>query len=232
MYREEVDSIGNAHKSLVAGIVERLEGQIISGALKPGERLVEQKLCERYAVSRSPLREAFRVLENQGFLASRARRGVTVAGTTLKEAVDIYTIRANLESLATYLAVKRRDPELIRRLKELHVMMERVVEEGDVATYYRLNTEFHETLVNACGNERLIQMLTMFAKHTARYRKEVMSIPGKMADSLEKHATLIRSVESGDAEGAERLRKNDILANIPLLERRFGQERSNDEDRS
>ncbi len=231
MYRAEVDSIGNAHKSLVAGIVEHLEAQIINGALRPGERLVEQKLCDQYAVSRSPLREAFRILENQGFLTSRARRGVTVAATTLKEAVDIYTIRANLESLATCLAVKRRDPQLIRKLKELHARMERVVERRDVATYYRLNAEFHETLIDSCGNERLIQMLTMFAKHTARYRKEVMSMPGKLAASLEKHATLIRSVESGDAEGAERLRKNDILANIPLLEQRFGHERNDDEDR-
>ncbi len=99
--------------------------------------------------------------------------------------------------------------------------MARVVQKRDSRSYDRLNTEFHDTLVRACGNEWLIDMLTIFAKHTARYRKEVLSMPGKLESSLEKHEALIRSVESGDAAGAERMRKADILANIPLLEQRF-----------
>jgi DNA-binding GntR family transcriptional regulator len=217
----EPEGLGDTHKSLVATIVETLESRIISGALKPGERLVEQRLCEQFAVSRSPLREAIRILENQGFLIKRARRGVTVAEATLKEAIDVYTIRANLESLATFLAVRRHEPDLVGRLRELNAKMVRAVEKGDARSYDRLNTEFHDTLIQACGNERLIQMLTVFAKHTARYRKEVLSIPGKLEESVRKHEALIRSIESGDASGAERIRRNDILANIPLLEQRF-----------
>lgn len=220
---------GIAHKSLVAAIVEKLEAQIISGELKPGERIVEQKLCEQYGVSRSPIREAFRILENQGFLVNRARRGVSVARATLKEARDAYTIRANLESLATFLAVKRKEPGLVERLKELHREMARMVEQGDEKGHARLNDRFHEVLINACGNEQLIQMLMVFAKHTARYRKEVLSIPGKLDESLRKHEMLIRSIEYGDAEGAERIRKNSILANISLLEQRFDGEKV-DED--
>ncbi len=218
---ENNEDVGNAHKSLVASIVENLEGRIISGSLKPAERLVEQRLCEQLAVSRSPLREAIRILENRGFVVKRARRGVTVAQATLKEATDVYTIRANLESLATFLAIRRRDPDLVGRLRELNGKMARFAERGDSRSYDRMNAEFHDTLIRACGNERLIEMLTIFAKHTARYRKEVLSMPGRLASSLEKHQALIRSIESGDAEGAERMRKNDILANIPLLERRY-----------
>ncbi len=223
---------GIEHKSLVAAIVEKVEAWIISGELPPGERIVEQKLCTQLGVSRSPVREAFRILENRGFLVNRARKGVSVARATLQEARDAYTIRANLESLATFLAVKRQEPGLVERLKELHREMGRAIAAGDEAAHSRLNDRFHETLINACGNEQLIQMLTVFAKHTARYRKEVLSIPGKLDESLKKHEMLIRSIEYGDAEGAERIRKNSILANIPLLEQRFDGEKGQHEDRS
>ena len=222
---EEID-----HKSLVTVVVERLEAAIIGGSLRPGERIVEQKLCEQLGVSRSPLREAFRILENRGFLVNQARKGVSVAEVTMKEAVDIYTIRANLESLATYLAVKRQGAALASSLAELHKRTVPVVEKGDANAYFRLNTEFHETLINACGNERLIEMLNLFAKHTARYRMELLSLPGKAGESLKKHELLIESIRIGDAEGAEKLRKSAILANMSLIEQRFRDKRGEDED--
>ena len=220
---------GIEHKSLVAAIVEKLEKQIISGELKPGQRIVEQKLCEQLGVSRSPVREAFRILENQGFLVNQARRGVSVARASLKEARDAYTIRANLESLATFLAVKRQEPGLVERLRELHREMARMVELGDEPGHARANDAFHEVLINACDNEQLIQMLTVFAKHTARYRREVLSMPGRLEESLKKHELLIRSIAYGDAEQAERIRKDSILANITQLEQRFDRENA-DED--
>ncbi len=218
------------HKSLVSAIVESIEEQILTGELKPGERIAEQKLCEQLEVSRSPVREAFIVLENQGFLVKQARKGVTVAMATLKEAVDAYTIRANLESLATYLAVKNNRPGLVEELKVLNREVEDACYVGDKKEYYRLNDQFHETIINECGNEKLIQMLTVFSKQTARYRKEVLSFPGRMEESLKKHDILIRSLESGDAEGAEKIRKESILANITLLTHRFEEEEGNSED--
>ncbi len=213
-----LEKLGTEHKSLVTTIVEQLESKIISGALKPGERLVEQTLCEQMGVSRSPLREAFRLLENRGFVKKEARRGVTVAKASLKEAIDVYVIRANLESLATSLAVRRNDPELVRILKELHEKMLQVARKGDRKTYYRLNNEFHSAVIRACGNEQLISMLDVFGKHTTRYRLQVLSMPGKLEESVKKHGALIRSIELGDAARAEALRKESILENIALLQ--------------
>lgn len=212
------------HKSLVSAIVESIEDRILSGELKPGERIAEQKLCEQLEVSRSPVREAFIILENQGFLVKQARKGVTVAMATLKEAVDAYTIRANLESLATYLTVKNNRHGLVEELKALNREVEAACSAGNKMKYYRLNDQFHETIINECGNEKLIQMLALFSKQTARYRKEVLSIPGRMEESLKKHEILISSLESGDAEGAEKIRKDSILANIALLAQRFEEE--------
>lgn len=230
IHPEVGENLGLEHKSLVAKIVERLESMIISGALQSGERLVEQRLCEQMGVSRSPLREAFRLLENRGFVTREARRGVTVAKTSLKEAIDAYTIRANLESLATYLAVKRNEPGLVAKLKELHDKMTQVAAREDRKSYYRLNAEFHAAVIEACGNHQLIEMLDMFARHTARYRREVLAIPGKLESSLKKHRALIRSIEQGDAEQAEALRKASILENIELIEKRYNKERGTDED--
>lgn len=224
MGTKSLQKLGSEHKSLVSTIVEELETRIISGVLAPGSRLVEQTLCEQMGVSRSPVREAIRVLENRGFVKKEARHGVTVSHATLKEAIDAYTIRANLESLATYLSVKQSTPELVSTLKELHRKMTEVAEKGDRKAYYRLNTEFHETVIGACGNSQLIEMLGIFSKQTARYRKEVMAIPGKLDESLKKHRALIRSIEQGDAEEAEASRKASILENIALLRRHFESE--------
>lgn len=213
-------------KSLVETIVENLEEQILTGQLKPGERIGEQKLCEQLGVSRSPVREAFIILENQGFLVKEPRKGVTVAMTTLKKAVDAYTIRANLESLATYLTVKNNSPGLIEKLKKLNKEVEQACAAANKNKYYRLNNLFHETVIQECGNQQLIQMLAVFAKHTARYRKEVLSIPGKMEESIKNHNILIKSLEYGDAEGAEKIRKESILANINLLKQRYEEEKN------
>jgi len=214
---------GVRHKSLVEVIVENIEDKILRGELKPGERLVEQAMCEELGVSRSPLREAFRILENQGFLVNEARRGVSVAELSLKEAIDIYTIRAKLESLATKLAVEADDGSLAERLQKLHDEMTALVNDGDITGYSRLNAEFHETLVSTCKNEHLIDMLRLFNKKTLRYRMEVLSSPGKLQESLKKHEKLIESIKRGDAREAERIREESILDNIPLIEKTFAQ---------
>ncbi len=212
---------GLLHKSLVQTIVEAIEAKIIDGELKPGERLVEQTMCERLDVSRAPLREAFRVLENRGFLENRQRKGVYVSSLSRKEAVDIYMIRASLESLATYLAVKEAGPALAEELREIHAVMQDAVDKGDRERYVENNLKFHEMLVLACGNERLIEMLWRFNKHTARYRMRILTTPGKFQESVRRHGELLEAIAKGDAEGAERLRRTSVLANIPLVEKTF-----------
>ncbi len=220
------------HKSLVSSIAESIEEQILSGSLKPGERLREQQLCEEFDVSRSPVREALIILENQGFIVKEARKGVRVAIATHKKVVDAYTIRANLESLATYLAVKRNKSGLIENLKILNNKLKQACTAGRVKEYYRINLQFHETLINQCGNEQLIYMLQLFIKQTARYRKEILSAPGKMEESLKNHKKLIDCLEEGDAEAAEKIRKELILSSLNHLSRKLESTEESVEDQS
>ena len=203
------------HKSLVQSIVEDLK--IIDGKLKPGQRMVEAEFCRNMGISRSPLREAFRILEGQGFLVHEPRKGMCVSRITFKEIEDIYSIRANLESLAAFLAVSKQDPAVLEELRRLHGKMIRAEAEGDGHTYHRLNLIFHEVLNNASGNQRLAELINNFSKQTERYRALIFSIPGKTVCSLKNHEELINSFEKGDAGEAERIRKRAILENISVL---------------
>jgi DNA-binding GntR family transcriptional regulator len=202
------------HESLVNQIVQGLEKQILDGTLKPGERIIEENLCRSLGVSRSPIREAFRILESEGFVTHEPRKGISVAEVTPEEAANIYLIRANLESLAISLAVKRQDVTVLKELKELHHQMKKAASQNDVKTYFDLNLNFHELLIQACENKRLIQLIKSFEKQNLRYRLEVLSVPNWMSSSVKIHEELIRSFESGDAEKAEQIRKKGILSHV------------------
>jgi DNA-binding GntR family transcriptional regulator len=202
-------------KSLVEHITNDLEDKINRGTIKPGERIIEEVLCKTYGVSRSPVREALRVLESQGYVTREPRKGVSVSKVTAKDIEDTYRIRANLESLAVYLAVKRQDPKVLRQLKVIHQKMIQLADQKtNMTAYFNLNLKFHKILVDACGNQRLIQMIDTFVKQTKRYRFKVLSLPGRLRASLKKHEMIIQSFEKGDAEKAEALRKETILINI------------------
>jgi DNA-binding GntR family transcriptional regulator len=202
------------HESLVHQIVQGLEKKILEGTLKPGARIIEEDLCRTLGVSRSPVREAFRILESEGFVTHEPRKGISVSEVSPEEASDIYLIRANLESLAISLAVRKQNPEVLKKLKGYNDEMKEAASRNDVRTYFELNLKFHETFVEACGNKRLIQLIRSFEKQITRYRLEVLSVPNWTRSSLKIHEELIRSFESGDAEKIEQIRRKGILSHI------------------
>ena len=207
------------HESLVHQIVQGLETKILDGALKPGERIIEEDLCRTLGVSRSPVREAFRILESEGFVTHEPRKGISVSEISPQEAADIYLIRANLESLAIYLAVRKQNPVVLKKLKDCHQEMKKAASQNDVRTYYDLNLKFHEIFIETCENKRLIQLIKSFEKQIVRYRLEVLSLPNWMSSSLKAHEELIRAFESGDAEKAEQIRREGILSHIERFSR-------------
>ncbi len=202
------------HESLVEKIVQGLEKKILDGSLKPGERIIEVSLCKILGVSRSPLREAFRILESKGFVTREPRKGITISQITPREVEEIYVIRANLESLATYLAVKKQNPDALKKLRKLHQQMVAVAIKGNTSAYFSLNLKFHDTLIGACENSRLIRLIDTFGKQTMRYRLEAITVHGWMDSSIKIHEAILDSFASGDAEKAEQLRKQSVLSHI------------------
>jgi len=201
-------------RSLAEHIVDDLEKKITDGTFKPGQRLIEETLCKTFGVSRSPVREAFQIMESRGFVVREPRKGISVARNTRQEAEDIYRIRASLDGLATSLAVQNQTPEFLKTLKSMHGRMIRAAEKGNETAYRQINKKFHETIINACGNERLIQLIGNFDKQTLRYRITVMSGPDWMTKSTKFHTAVVAAFEAGDAEAAERIRRNSILGQI------------------
>lgn len=202
------------HKSLAEHIVEDLEAKIIDGTLQPGQRIVVETLCKTLAVSPTPVREAFQIMESRGFAIRDPRRGVSVARITEREAQDIYKIRANIEGLAMSLAVQCQPPGLLDALKKLHEKMIRAAEKGNDAAYQRLNRKFHELIVNSCDNPRLIRLIGDFDKQTTRYRVALMVGPGWMENSTRIHGAIIAAFEAGDSEAAEDIRRGVVLGQI------------------
>ncbi len=211
-------------KSLAEHIVEDVERKIVAGVLKPGQRLIEQVLCETFGVSRAPVREAFQTLENRGFVVREPRKGVSVAKVSPQEAADIYRIRASLEGLATSLAVQKRTPEFLGRLKEVHDRMIQAAEKKQLTKYEELNGKFHDLIINASGNPRLVQLINAFNKQTMRYRLAITHARGWMANSMRFHASILASFEAGDAEAAEQIRRNAILGQIEQFQVLFQDE--------
>ena len=201
-------------KSLAEHIVDDLEQKIVSGVHKPGQRIVEEALCSTYGVSRSPVREALRLLENQGFVVREPRRGISVARITPREAENIYRIRACLEGLAMSLAVQHQTPELLKTLNDLHQQMIRAAKKKTRGPYHKLNQKFHELIINACDNPRLIQLIRNFDRQTVRYRLAVTQTPRWMDTSTEIHAELVAAFEAGDADAAEQIRRQAVLRQI------------------
>ena len=201
-------------RSLAEHIVEDLERKIITRVLKPGERIIEESLCKTFGVSRSPVREAFQILESQGFVVREPRKGISVAEITPQEAVDIYRIRAGLEGLAMALAVRNQTPSLLKKLKTLHKQMIQAAAKESAKTYSNLNVKFHALIIEACGNQRLVQLIGNFDKQTKLYRLAIVNSPGWMDNSTRIHGSIIAAFEAGDAEAAERIRKNSILGQI------------------
>lgn len=211
-------------KSLAEYIVEDLERKIIDGKLKPGQRLIEQALCDTFGVSRAPVREAFHILENRGFVVREPRKGVSVAKATRQEAEDIYRIRASLEGLATALAVQKRTPELLGALKRMQERMIQAAKKKDIPRYHERNRQFHDLIIGACGNPRLIQLIRAFDKQTMRYRMAITGAPGWIENSTRLHAATLASFEAGDAEAAERIRRSSLFGQIEQFRELFKNE--------
>lgn len=204
--------MGLSHQSIVAKVVEELEQRILKGELRPGQRITEESLSKSWEVSRSTLREAFRILESQGFVEHTPRRGIKVAVVTPRRVREVYQVRAALEGLMVRLAVENHDPRVVPRLEKLHQRMQGKAEEGDLKAFQKLNQQFHEMVIQASDNEFMVQTLTPINKLAQRLRAEVFATPQGVEQSLQNHAALISAFKSGDAQQAGEARAQTVLA--------------------
>ncbi len=196
--------------SLATLVQRELERRIHAGELKPGSKLNEAELAGALGVSRGPVREAFRALDQSGLVRTEKNRGVFVRQVSLEEANEIYEVRAALEGLIGRLAAKRIRPEQLEKIravvKKMHAVVRRGGQPGDAAAYYPLNVEFHELLVAAAGNRTLQANYRRIVSELDLYRRETISRSAEnIPVSTRDHEAIVNAVAKGDEKLAERL---------------------------
>lgn len=174
---------------------------IILGRIFPGERLTENTLCERFKVSRTPVREALMLLEKQGFVENCKNAGATVRKGTEEKLLEMEDIYAVLEGRALELIMLagRIHEEDIALLDQLETEMERRVAEGDVRRYMECNIEFHNSILKKCPNEELSKTLRELNERIRFYRRG--GLPpraGDLQNLLEAHRQILQALRKGD----------------------------------
>ncbi|NLY55128.1 MAG: GntR family transcriptional regulator [Firmicutes bacterium] len=198
------------YKPLRELVFEVLREAIITGKLRPGERLMEVQLAEELGVSRTPVREAIRKLELEGLVLMIPRRGAYVAEISMKDIADVFEIRAALEGLAAQLAAERCTPEEIENLERSLVQINVSAERGDIHAGIEYDTTFHDQLVAASHNNRLIQMVANLREQVQRFRSTSLAHPGRMKVAWEEHKKIVEAIAQGDGELARQLAHEHI----------------------
>lgn len=198
------------YKPLREIVFEALREAIINGTLKPGERLMEIQLAEEMGVSRTPVREAIRKLELEGFLVMIPRKGAYVAGLSMKDIADVFEIRGALEGLAAGLAAERITEEEMEELERLLVKIGECIQSDDLNAVIEQDTEFHDVLYKATRNEKLGLIISNLREQIQRYRTASLSSPGRTKIALEEHKQIVEALSERDVEKAQRLAREHI----------------------
>jgi len=192
-------------------VVDALRDAIIAGRLKPGERIRERELVSLLGVSRSPLREAIRILETEGLITSLAHRGARVSELSAVDLHDMLDVRIMLESFAARLFIERLDEAVLRAMEE---QVERSRAPGyrvDLQENFDLGLEFHDLLVGACGNRKVVQMHENLKRHQTRYQHFAFARLGRDLRALDEHALMVAMLRARDLGAVERLMRAHLL---------------------
>ncbi len=198
-------------ESLTTLVRRELERMIETGELKAGDRLNENALAQRIGVSRGPIREACRGLEQGGLVTVVVNRGVFVREIETKEAQELYDIRARLMGLAGHSLAPKVTPEQVATLREMVARMAEAVAADDLNRYYPINLRFHSTIMDYAGNERLSGLYASIEREMHLFRRKTLDMPGRMVVSNAEHARIVDALEAKDQVRAEREMVEHIL---------------------
>ena len=183
-------------------VFNTLRKAILRGELKPGERLMEIQLANKLVVSRTPIREAIRILELEGLVLMIPRKGAEVAQITEKNMQDVLEVRKALEELSVQLACERITPEQVEEMKMAAEDFRKVLKSGDVTKIAEADVKFHDIIFAATNNQRLITLLNNLREQMYRFRVEYLKQKECYPQLLEEHDKLIALISGGEVEEA------------------------------
>ena len=185
-------------------IVVRLREDIVSGRLRPNERIVESDIAQRMKISRTPVREALALLENRGYLSRLPSGRLIVTDHSPSQIRNLYEVREALEAMALRLACQRATEDEIERASQLHESMVQVVRERNVNQFIDLNSAFHNHLFSICGNEQLISLLQTYRDQYFDRRLVRVFNSNDWRNMPKQHQKLLDAVRQRDPRLAEK----------------------------
>lgn len=191
--------------------MRRLEAMILSGEVRPGERLNELALSRTLGISRAALREAVRGLEQMALVEVVPNRGVVVRSPSVKDALDLYDLRAALFRAAARLVAQRATATTIAGLRAIDDAMVEAAAAGRFDDYYDRNLDFHAALVQASGNPPLAQAYANATKGLHLFRKRTLLHPAQLDLSRREHERILAALEARDASAAGQAAEKHIL---------------------
>ncbi|NLN87151.1 MAG: GntR family transcriptional regulator [Syntrophomonadaceae bacterium] len=200
----------DSYKPLRDLVLEAIRSAIMNGTLQPRERLMEIQLAEELGVSRTPVREALRKLELEGFIVMVPRKGAYVADLSFKDIADVFEIRAALEGLAAGLAAERITEDELENMERLIVGKQEAINSGDIDKLVEVDTSFHELLYKASRNDRLAAIISNLREQIQRFRLTSLSFPGRNKESLQEHKQLVEAIQARDSQLARQLAQEHI----------------------
>lgn len=202
----------DSYQPLREVVCESLRDAIRKGILKPGQRIMEIKLAEELGVSRTPVREAIRKLELEGYVVMMPRRGTYVADMSIRDINEIFEIRTALESLSNGLAAEHITEDELEHLQRLLVVIGGYIKEYEdgpdreaaMDKIVKTDIEFHDLLYHAARNNRLVGIISNLRDQLTRFRTLSMSYPGRLEATLDEHREIVETIANGDGRAARK----------------------------
>jgi len=192
------------NKPLHEKIAEYIRNQIIQGKLKPGEKILETQIADDLKISRTPVREAIRLLECEGFVELLPRRGAIVKEFSEKDFKDIIDIKECLETLAVELASEHFDEKLITKLENIINNEKQILKNSKgtelINKFFREESKFHETILNYCDNRHLVDLNLKINNHIKRYRFYFLKYPEILDKIPRLQENILKAIKDGDKE--------------------------------
>ncbi|MBW2610096.1 MAG: GntR family transcriptional regulator [Deltaproteobacteria bacterium] len=206
-------------KTLHEEIADTLRDLIIKGELQEGDKINENELCAAMGISKTPLREALRVLSVEGLVQLVPNRGSYVAKPTFEEIKEMFDVMSALEGLCARTAAEKMSDKDLSHLEKLHNKLEEKYESRDLKGYLRYNDIYHSFLQDLAGNTTLNQMIKGLRKKILLYRLQSLALPERLDHSIKEHRELIKIFRKRDSERAEGLMRKHLKAQCDAIEK-------------
>lgn len=200
-------------------IARDLRDRIIRGEFRSGQRLVERDIAEWYTISRTPIREALKLLSAEGLVVLRPNRGAEVAGFDAEVAINLFKVIAELESLAAREFTERLTSALLSEMESRHAIMRRHFERQEMDSYFFVNSSIHELIISECGNPILIEAHARLMMRARLGRHMALLDRDRWGEAMDEHEQMMRALRQYDSVAVAGIWRRHLLKSGEVLAR-------------